>query len=57
MGRQARTRRQIDPVEAEGVPPTNNERDALPPDHSKRLWFNEKLALLASRNGSVLAQI
>ena len=44
-GRQARTRRQIDQLKQKGAT-YEHERDALPPDHSKRLWFNEKLALL-----------
>ncbi len=44
-GRQARTRRQIDELKKK-VATYEHERDALPPDHSKRLWFNQKLALL-----------
>ncbi len=43
-GRQARTRRQIDELKKK-VATYEHERDALPPDHSKRLWFNQKLAL------------
>src|SRR6266536_2012488 len=44
-GRQARTRRQIDELKKK-LATYEHERDALPPDHSKRLWFNQKLALL-----------
>ena len=43
-GRQARTRRQIDVLKKK-VATYEHERDALPSDHSKRLWFNQKLAL------------
>jgi putative transposase len=43
-GRQARTRRQIDELKKK-VATYEHERDALPSDHSKRLWFNQKLAL------------
>jgi len=44
-GRQARTRRQIDEMKRK-VARYEQERDALLPEHSKRLWFNQKLALL-----------
>ncbi len=44
-GRQARTRRQIDELKRK-VSRYEHERDALPPDHSKRVWYNEKLAVL-----------
>ena len=44
-GRQARTRRQIDELKKK-VATYEFERDALPSDHSKRLWYNQKLALL-----------
>ncbi len=44
-GRQARTRRQIDELKKK-VARYEQERDALPPEHSKRLWFNQKLVVL-----------
>jgi len=44
-GRQARTRRQIDELKKK-VARFEAQRDALPPEHSKRLWFNQKLTLL-----------
>jgi len=44
-GRQARTRRQIDELKKK-VARLEAQRDALPPEHSKRLWFNQKLTLL-----------
>ena len=44
-GRQACTRRQIDELKKK-VATYEFERDALPSDHSKRLWYNQKLALL-----------
>jgi hypothetical protein len=43
-GRQARTRRQIDELKKK-IAKYEQERDALPPDHPKRAWFNQKLAL------------
>ena len=43
-GRQARTRRQIDELKKK-VAKYEQERDALPPDHPKRAWFNQKLAM------------
>lgn len=43
-GRQARTRRQIDELKKK-VEKYEEQRDALPPDHPKRLWFNQKLAI------------
>jgi len=43
-GRQARTRRQIDELKKK-VATYEQERDALPPDHPKRAWFNQKLAM------------
>ncbi len=42
-GRQARTRRQIDELKKK-VARYEEQRDALPEDHPKRLWFNQKLA-------------
>jgi len=42
-GRQARTRRQVDELKAK-VACFEQERDALPPDHPKRVWYNQKLA-------------
>ncbi len=44
-GRQARTRRQIDELKKK-VARFVAQRDALPPEHPKRLWFNQKLMLL-----------
>ena len=44
-GRQARTRRQIDELKKK-VATYEQERDTLPPDHSKRAWFKKRLALL-----------
>src|SRR6266568_2419984 len=44
-GRQARTRRQIDELKKK-VARYEQERDALPEEHSKRLWFNQKLVVL-----------
>ncbi len=44
-GRQARTRRQIDELKSK-VSLYENERDALPQDHSKHAWYDEKLAVL-----------
>jgi putative transposase len=43
-GRQARTRRQIDELKKK-VAKGEEQRDALPPDDPKHLWFNQKLAL------------
>src|SRR5437879_11747047 len=43
-GRQARTRRQIDELKKQ-VATYEQERDVLPPDHPKRAWFNQRLAL------------
>ncbi len=43
-GRQARTRRQIDELKKK-VAKYEEQRDALPPDHPKRLWFNQKLTI------------
>jgi putative transposase len=43
-GRQARTRRQIDELKKK-VARFEQERDALPEDHSKRRWYNQRLAL------------
>jgi putative transposase len=43
-GRQARTRRQIDELKKK-VARYEELRDALPEDHSKRAWFNQKLAI------------
>src|SRR5712692_7110011 len=43
-GRQARTRRQIDELKKK-VAKGEEQRDALPPDDPKRLWFNQKLAV------------
>src|SRR5260370_36648553 len=42
--RQARTRRQIDELKKK-VAKYEEQRDALPPDHPKRLWVNQKLAI------------
>jgi putative transposase len=42
-GRQARTRRQIDELKKK-VATYEQQQDALPPEHSKRLWFNQRLA-------------
>src|SRR5258708_10526045 len=44
-GRQARTRRQIDELKKK-VARFEAQRDVLPPEHSKSLWFNQKLTLL-----------
>jgi predicted RNA-binding Zn-ribbon protein involved in translation (DUF1610 family) len=43
-GRQARTRRQIDELKKKSAR-YEHERDALSPDHPKRAWYNQKLAL------------
>ncbi len=43
-GRQARTRRQIDALKKK-VAKYEEQRDALPSDHPKRAWFNQKLIL------------
>ncbi|GLV59074.1 hypothetical protein KDH_59020 [Dictyobacter sp. S3.2.2.5] len=43
-GRQARTRRQIDVLKKK-VARYKQERDALAPDHLKRAWYQERLAL------------
>jgi putative transposase len=43
-GRQARTRRQIDQLKKK-VAHYEQERDALPEDHSKRAWYTQRLAL------------
>jgi putative transposase len=43
-GRQARTRRQIDELKKK-VARLEQERDALPADHPKRSWYQERLAL------------
>ncbi len=43
-GRQARTRRQIDELKKK-VARYEELRDALPEDHAKRAWFNQKLIL------------
>src|SRR6202162_6410418 len=43
-GRQGRTRRQIDELKQK-VAKYEEQRDALPPDHPTRLWFNQKLAI------------
>jgi len=43
-GRQARTRRQIDELKSK-VATYEQERDALPEDHPKRAWYQERLAL------------
>ena len=43
-GRQARTRRQIDELKKKAAT-SEQERDVLPPDHPKRAWFNQRLAL------------
>ncbi len=42
-GRQARTRRQIDELKKK-VATYEQQQDALPPEHSKRLWLNQRLA-------------
>jgi putative transposase len=42
-GSQARTRRQIDELKSK-VTRYEEQRDALPSDHPKRAWFNQKLA-------------
>jgi putative transposase len=43
-GKQARTRRQIDELKKK-VARYEQERDALPEDHPKRAWYQERLAL------------
>jgi putative transposase len=43
-GRQARTRRQIDELKKK-VACYEQERDALPEEHSKRKWYTQRLAL------------
>jgi putative transposase len=43
-GRQARTRRQIDELKKK-VATYEQQRDALPPEHPKRLWYNQRIAL------------
>jgi putative transposase len=43
-GRQARTRRQIDELKKKSARYEHG-RDALSPDHPKRAWYNQKLAL------------
>lgn len=43
-GRQARTRRQIDELKKK-VARFEQEQDALPKDHPKRAWYQERLAL------------
>jgi hypothetical protein len=43
-GRQARTRRQIDELKKK-VATYEQLRDALPPEHPKRLWYNQRMAL------------
>jgi putative transposase len=43
-GRQARTRRQIDELKKK-VAKYEEQRDALPPDHPKRAWYNQRIAL------------
>jgi hypothetical protein len=43
-GRQARTRRQIDELKKK-VARYEQERDALPEEHSKRAWYGKRLAL------------
>ncbi len=43
-GRQARTRRQIDELKKK-VARFEQEREAFPEDHSKRRWYNQRLAL------------
>ena len=43
-GRQARTRRQIDELKKK-VAKYEEQRDALPEDHPKRRWYNQKLAI------------
>ena len=43
-GRQARTRRQIDELKKK-VARFEQERDALPEDHPKRVWYTQRLAL------------
>jgi predicted RNA-binding Zn-ribbon protein involved in translation (DUF1610 family) len=43
-GRQARTRRQIDELKKK-VATYEQERDALPPDHPKRAWYTQRLAI------------
>lgn len=42
-GRQARTRRQIDELKKKSIS-YEQQRDALPEEHPKRLWFKQKLA-------------
>jgi putative transposase len=43
-GKQARTRRQIDELQKK-IARFERERDALPADHPKRAWYQERLAL------------
>jgi hypothetical protein len=43
-GKQARTRRQIDELNKK-VASYEQQRDGLPPDHPKRAWYSQKLAL------------
>ena len=43
-GRQARTRRQIDELKKK-VATYEQQRDALPPEHPHRLWYDQRLAL------------
>lgn len=43
-GKQARTRRQIDELKKK-IARFEHERDALPVDHPKRAWYQERLAL------------
>jgi len=43
-GRQARTRRQIDELKKK-VAKYEEQRDALPAEHPKRPWYNQKLAI------------
>ena len=42
-GRQARTRRQIDELKKK-IASYEQERDALPENHTKRAWYNQRLA-------------
>jgi putative transposase len=42
-GRQARTRRQIDELKKK-IARYEQERDALPQEHTKRAWYNQRLA-------------
>ncbi len=43
-GRQARTRRQIDELKKKSAR-YEQQRDALPPDHPQRAWYNQRIAL------------